>query len=140
MMLSVDGIDRFLPVSSVKLRAAEGAAADEGAVWRSMVFNTPGPLDGKMVIEHIYVDREEEQIRFVALEGSSYQEGVLEVVHAMHREPLAIEYFQRDRRTGERVDWDLPLGIVQHAIDATIELARAAEEHASATDNFGGKA
>ena len=44
MLFKIDGADRFQPVTSVSVRAAVGAAADEGAVWRSMKYAGPGPM------------------------------------------------------------------------------------------------
>lgn len=140
MMFNIDGADRFLPVSSVTIRPALGDAAEDGGLWRSMKFHGPGPLQGKTVREHIYADTSQEQIRFVELKGPQQREANLEVVHILHKNPLCIEYFQRDRHTRERVNWDTPVQIVAKAIDATIALARAGESHAAAVDDFGGKA
>ncbi|KAL1515723.1 hypothetical protein AB1Y20_002339 [Prymnesium parvum] len=133
MLFGIDGADRFLPVTSVSVRPAHGAAAEEGAVLRAMTLD-----DGTKVVEHVYADRLEGLIRFVQLEGA--REGELEVVHVMHSSPLRLEYYQRHRLTGERVFWDAPRRVMTEAIDATVALARAAESHAAATDDFGGKA
>lgn len=140
MMFNIDGADRFHPVTSVTVRAAHGDAADAGAVWRSMKYVGPGPLNGQTIVEHVYTDSSEGLIRFVRLEGPRQREGPLEVVHMLHRDPLRIECFQRNRLTLERVHWPVPLKSVAEAIKATVALARAAEDHAAAYEDFGGKA
>ena len=140
MMFHIDGIDRFYPVSSVSVRAAHGAAAEEGAVWRSMKFNGPGPLQGKTIVQHIYADREQGKIRFVGLEGKRQKEGPLEEINLLRTDPLCIEYYQWNRLTKERVHWTAPRSSAIEAIEATVRLAKAAENHAAASDDFGGKA
>jgi len=141
MMFGIDGADRFLPVTSVSVRAAHGAAAEEGAVWRSMKYEGPGPLQGQTIFEHCYADRETGEIRFVGLEGPRRQrEGATEYVHALHTDPLRIEYYRRERLTRRRVAWAAPKEEALRPIEATIALARAADMHAADSSQFGGKA
>ena len=126
MMNQIDAPARFLPVSSVSVRPAEGEAFHDGALWRSMVFNGPGPLHGSTIREHIYANPREGEIRFVALapDGS---EGELEVVSALLRKPMRIEYYQRHRETFERVHWDAPLSTAMRAVETVTALAKAKE-------------
>ena len=66
---------------------------------------------------------------------------MLELVHALHRDPLRIEHFVRDRITRQKLPWDPEARArARKPIEATIALARAAELHAAANDQFGGKA
>ena len=140
MMSKIDQPGRFLPVSSVSVQAASGAAAEEGALWRSMVFDGAGT--SVQIVEHIYANPSSGEIRFVAVEGSghTWSEGSLEVVNVLHTKPLRIEYYQRHRHTGERIDWLAPLQSVVGAIEATHALAQAAETLAADASDFGSKA
>ena len=61
-----------------------------------------------------------------------------EVVNALHREPLRMEYFVRHRQTSERLDWrGSPAAL--HAdgeIARTIELANELEAADAEDDDF----
>lgn len=141
MMRKIDGPEHFLPVSHVSVRmATELAAAEQGALWRSMRFDGDGPLHGATVREHIYASKIDGEIRFVALDEAGRNEGELEVVNALHREPLRIEYYQRRVLTRERVPWAAPRASAAGAIEATVALARAAEAAAARVDQFSPKA
>ena len=108
------------------LRAAGvGHAAAEGALWRRVV------LDGAPMTEHVYANPAAGEIRFVPVDGE--QEGVLEVVHELQRSPLRIEHYQRDRVTLQRVHWSAPRPRIVAAIEATVQLAKAAEAEAADT-------
>ena len=123
MMNFIDMPGRFLPVTSVFVRPAEGEAGEDGALWRSMTFAS-GSREGENIQEHIYANPAAGVIRFVELEPNG-KEGELEVVHALLTRPLRIEYFQRRGATEERVDWSAPRADAVHAIETTIALARA---------------
>ena len=125
MMNAIDMPERFLPVTSVSVRAAIGHAASEGALWRRLV------LDGTPTTEHIYANPAAGEIRFVPVDGE--QEGALEVVNELHRSPLRIEHYQRDRTTLQRVHWSAPRPRIVAAIEATVQLAKAAEAEAADT-------
>lgn len=125
MMNAIDMPERFLPVTSVSVRAAIGHAASEGALWRRMV------LDGAPVTEHVYASPTAGEIRFVPVDGE--QEGALEVINSLHRSPLRIEHYQRDRTTLQRVHWSAPRPRTIAAIEATVQLAKAAEAEAADT-------
>jgi hypothetical protein len=135
MMSKIDQPQRFSEVSQVSVRAAVGAAAEEGALWRSMLCADEGT-----VVEHVYASPAESEIRFVRLKSDNKTEGALEVVNALCRVPLRVEYFQRNRLTRERVHWSAASDTAVNAIRATLELARAAEEQAMDCDDFGSKA
>ena len=99
-----------------------------GFVRRSMRFVGDGPMKGKTLRQHIYVDAASHEIRFVGEEVEG-QEAPIEVVNALRLEPhLSIEYYQRDRLTGERVHWKAPRARTIAAIERTIALARSAGE------------
>ena len=125
MMNAIDMPERFLPVTSVSVRAALGHAAAEGALWRRVV------LDGAPMTEHVYANPAAGEIRFVPVDGE--QEGLLEVVHELQRSPLRIEHYQRDRVTLQRVHWSAPRPRIVAAIEATVQLAKAAEAEAADT-------
>lgn len=123
MMHKIDHPAKFLPVTQVRVRAPTCAsAAEAGAVWRSMHF---APTSTTLV-EHVYADPSAGEIRFVGLDEDGITEGPTEVVNAMHTKPLHIEYFQRDRSTGERVLWSVPRSAAVAAIRATHDMAAAA--------------
>ena len=125
MMNAIDMPERFLPVTSVSVRAAIGHAASEGALWRRLV------IDGTPMTEHVYANPAAGEIRFVPVDGE--QEGALEVVNELHRSPLRIEHYQRDRTTLQRVHWSAPRPRIVAAIEATVQLAKAAEAEAADT-------
>ena len=115
-------IVEFLPVVDVEVE--DGG----GFVRRSMRFVGDGPMKGKTLRQHIYVDAASHEIRFVGEEVEG-QEAPIEVVNALRLEPhLSIEYYQRDRLTGERVHWKAPRARTIAAIERTIALARSAGE------------
>jgi hypothetical protein len=126
MMNKIDMPARFLPVSSVFVRPATGDAGDDGALWRSMVFNGPGPLGGTTIVEHIYANPSAGVIRFVALDPDG-SESEYEEVNALASSPLRIEYFRRHRETRERVHDPAPRSSALHAIATTIAHARSKE-------------
>lgn len=135
MMLKVDQPDRFLPVSQVSVRlATDPAAAEEGALWRSMVF------DGALIREHIYASKADGEVRFVGLDEAGLREGDLEIVNALRRDPLRIEYYQRHLVTKARMHWAAPVANAASAIATTVALARRAEEAAARGDAFSPKA
>ena len=125
MMNAIDMPERFLPVTNVSVRAAIGHAASDGALWRRLI------IDGSPVTEHIYTSPAAGEIRFVPVDGE--QEGALEVVNELHRSPLRIEHYQRDRMTLQRVHWSAPRSRIIAAIETTVELAKAAEAEAADT-------
>jgi len=121
MMNQIDMPARFLPVSSVSVRPAEGDAGDDGALWRSMTYN------GMVIQEHIYANPSRGLIRFVELEADG-SEGGLEVINLLHKSPLRMEYYQRHRTSLERTHWTVPKTDVMGAIRTIIALARAQEQ------------
>mmetsp|Transcript_45615 Transcript_45615/g.97147 ORF Transcript_45615/g.97147 Transcript_45615/m.97147 type:complete len:106 (-) Transcript_45615:227-544(-) len=88
------------------------------------------------IVEHIYAARMTGEIRFVPLDSDG-KEGRFEIVNAMRKAPLRVEYYQRDRHTMERVAWDMPVSRVRAAIEQTITLAREAAS-AEASDSGDG--
>lgn len=139
-MLKIDGVDRFLPVSHVRVgQPVDANAAAEGALWRTMRFDGPGPMKGSTIMEHIYVSPADGEIRFVGLDAAG-AEGPLEVVNAMRRNPLRIEYFQRRVGTDERVEWPVSLVHATGPIDVTVAMARAADEQAADCNAHSAKA
>ena len=52
---------------------------------------------------------------------------------ALQRSPLRIEHYQRDRVTLQRVHWSAPRPRIVAAIEATVQLAKAAEAEAADT-------
>ena len=85
----------------------------------------------------MYIDRLAKEIRFVELMANG-EEGEAEVVNALRREPLRIEYFVRHRETLERLSLsDSPAAL--HAdgeIARTIELAHELEAADAEEDDF----
>ena len=126
MMGHVDTPERFDPtIAHVSVRAASGDAFFEGALWRSLTRT-----DGETSVEHCYANPMDGEIRFVRLVQPGDQEGPLEVVLELHRVPLRIEHYQRERLTLRRVHWDAPRARIAASVDATVRLARAAEAEA----------
>ena len=129
MMNAIDMPGRFLPVSSVHVRPAEGEAGEDGALWRSITHATSGDT----LQEHIYANPSKGEIRYVGLDADGKSEGELEVVHSLVKNKengsLCIEYFMRNRETRQRVDWTAmhSLDEAENAIETTIALARAKE-------------
>ena len=124
MMNRIDAPGRFISVPvRVHVRPAEGAAGDDGALWRSVAFDG-GEQEGTTVVEHVYTNPSKGEIRFVALEADGRTEANLEIVNALLKSPLRIEYFCRDRNTLQRVHWDEPRARVSSVIDATVALAK----------------
>jgi hypothetical protein len=98
-------------------------------VRRSMRFNGQGPMAGQMMRQHIYVDAAAREIRFNTLAESGEEEEVeadLEVVNALRvtQTHVAIEYFQRRVRSGERERWAAPRARTVAAIERTVAIAR----------------
>lgn len=64
----------------------------------------------------------------LALDEGGETESDAEVVNALLRDPVRIEYFARSASTGQRVDWKAPLSSCVAAINLTVDRARAAHE------------
>lgn len=134
LMSAIDHPGRLIPgVTSVIVRPAVGEAGEEGALWRSMT------VKGERIVEHIYANPAAGEVRFVALDDDE-REGGAEIVHALRRSPLRLEYFQRCRQTGERLHWDAPIDSALQSIEATVSLARAKEAQDGDPGFFGSKA
>jgi len=139
MMHQIDNPSNFLPVSRVRVQPASGPAAADGALWRSMRYDGAGPSSGKTVSQHVYVDAEARQIRFVGLLPSG-TEGGLETCLQLLLDPTRIELYQRRRDTGERVALETPREEAEQAVSATLALARAAQAEADDPTCVGRKA
>mmetsp|Transcript_11411 Transcript_11411/g.34431 ORF Transcript_11411/g.34431 Transcript_11411/m.34431 type:complete len:91 (-) Transcript_11411:33-305(-) len=89
-----------------------------------MRFVGPGPLSGQVITQHIFVNEAAGEIRFVPLdaEGNEKED---EVVNALLREPLRIEYYMRHSRTKERVHWSAPKARTVAAVGRTIDIAKS---------------
>ena len=92
---------------------------------RSMKFIGPGPLNGTAITENIYQDKSTGEIRFVILDASD-KETDDEIVNAMHRNPIRIEYFKRTVHKKERVHFKAPTAGVVKSIATTVEMAKVA--------------
>ena len=134
LMSAIDHPGRLIVgVTSVTVRPAVGEAGEDGALWRTMT------VEGERVVEHIYANPAAGEVRFVPLDADE-REGDTEIVHALRRSPLRLEYFQRCRRTGERLHWDTPMHSALRSIEATVTLARAKEAQDGDSGFFGNKA
>jgi hypothetical protein len=135
LMAAVDQPARVMGgVEAVTVRAALGAAGDEGALWRSLTVR------GESLIEHIYCNPALGEVRRVPLQPDG-SEGPLEIVHAVARKPpLRIEVYQRERHSLARTDWSVPLEDVAASVEATIQLARAKAQQDGDACYFGTKA
>ena len=87
--------------------------------------------------EHVYIDRVAKEIRFVELMANG-AEAETEVINALRREPLRIEYFVRRRDTHERLLWkDSPAALhAEGEMERTIELACELEAADAEDDDF----
>ena len=103
MLSKIENVSDFLPVLDVVCEKRERGEC----VWRTMKFNGPGPLNGKVIVEHIYADASAGEIRFVNLDADG-KETDTEVVNVMLRDPLKIEYYQRSVASKERLAWMAP--------------------------------
>ena len=131
----IDAPGRFVPVSSVFVRPAEGEAGEDGALWRSMTY-TGGPHEGSTVVQHIYANPSRGEICFVDVSADG-REAELEVVSALRRNPLLIEHFQRKRDTSERVHLAAPRSEAMRVIETVVAMAKA-KELQQADPNFVG--
>jgi len=119
MMLKITHPQLFLPVINVKI-------IDCGVyVRREMEFAAKGhPLFGHIYKEKIYhkFDGETGEIRFVIIDDRG-EETDLEHINALYKNPAAIEYYQRNRTSGERVWWNGPRPAVMASIAKTVSMA-----------------
>ena len=140
MMNMIDAPQRFLPVSSVHVRPAQGDAGDDGALWRTMTYTGQGPMHGRVLVQHIYANPAAGEIRYVGLDADGRSEGECEIVNVLRRDPMRIEYYQRKVETRERVHWEAPRANALKAMETTIALARAQEVQQSDPNFVGIKA
>mmetsp|Transcript_29791 Transcript_29791/g.91404 ORF Transcript_29791/g.91404 Transcript_29791/m.91404 type:complete len:218 (+) Transcript_29791:1953-2606(+) len=115
--------DKFLPVTEVS--TVDKQSQSGPFVRRSMKFIGPGPLNGTAITENIYQDKSTGEIRFVILDASD-KETDDEIVNAMHRNPIRIEYFKRTVHKKERVHFKAPTAGVVKSIATTVEMAKVA--------------
>mmetsp|Transcript_18545 Transcript_18545/g.36385 ORF Transcript_18545/g.36385 Transcript_18545/m.36385 type:complete len:222 (-) Transcript_18545:23-688(-) len=108
----------FLPVTDVQVEARDGM------IWRSMRFVGSGPMQGRVLLQHIYVYEGRGEIRFVPVDSDG-REAETEVVNALLKEPLRIEYYMRSVASKERVHWSAPLQRTVAAINLTVSIANA---------------
>ena len=96
------------------------------ATWRTMTFDGPGPMHGRVIVENIYSDEASGEILFVALNEAG-EETVHVVVNALLKDPLRIEYYQRHGETKDRVHWAAPKVAATAGIAKTVELSATGE-------------
>jgi hypothetical protein len=69
MIAKIKQPHKFLPVGDVTTtdkRSADG----KPFIWRTMRFVGAGPMNGAVIVEHIYAERETGEIRFVILDAA----------------------------------------------------------------------
>jgi hypothetical protein len=118
MLLKVAQPELFLPVKAVECRVGEAAT------WRTMTFDGPGPMHGRVILENIYADEASGEIQFVSLDEAGEETDAV-VMNVLLQDPLRIEYFQRHGKTKERTFWPAPKAGAMSAIAKTVELSAA---------------
>merc|ERR1719228_2394739 len=121
MVIKIKHPNLYLPVDNVK------TVDHEGCVGRSM--------EGKIIEENIYstvFDGEVGEIRFVVLERGV--ESDVEIINVLLKDPVRIEYYQRNKNTKERIFWHAPKEACLHSINKTIENAAGAKEEVKVSE------
>lgn len=114
---AVGHYDKF--VAEVVVLDGEPGSASQ----RTMFFKAPGPLQGTTITENIYQDFESGEIRLRKVREDGHEEKGTEVVHKLLRNPLRIEYFQRNVKTAERIPICMSPAAANDAFSSTIRQA-----------------
>ena len=122
MLLKIAAPELFLPVKDVECRVTAAAAT-----WRTMTFDGPGPMHGRVIVENIYSDEASGEILFVALNEAGEETDAAVVVNALLKDPLRIEYYQRHGETKDRMHWAAPKVAATAGIAKTVELSATGE-------------
>lgn len=112
--------DRYIPVDDV-------TTEEKGDhVWRRMHYCGEGIMKDKDIVENIYLDKDHDAIRFVALdpEGKEKDEEIInEVVEDDSGKPC-LHYYLRLKSTGQPLHWNAPAHINLKDMEKVVDAAR----------------
>lgn len=98
----------------------------EGFYKRTMKINSTG----EVVTEHVVVDEEDGEITYS-------KGGELERVVVIHKNPLRLEWYQRNAHDKVRKEWELPYTVAKEAMSKYVSMAKEIEERQSDTVDYG---
>eukprot|EP00271_Cylindrocystis_brebissonii_P001046 TRINITY_DN11292_c0_g1_i1.p1 TRINITY_DN11292_c0_g1~~TRINITY_DN11292_c0_g1_i1.p1 ORF type:complete len:138 (-),score=25.63 TRINITY_DN11292_c0_g1_i1:583-996(-) len=102
--------DKFLPVTDVSYETTA-----DGVVHRKMTMIATK----ESVKEDITTDESTGIIKFAHVDDD------IVIVNEIHKEDMTIEYYQTNK-AGQRIPWEVPVGMVAKAIQMTIDMAKDA--------------
>jgi hypothetical protein len=102
----------------------------QGYYSRSMKL----PHSKEVLKEHIRIDEEKGEVTFSKL-GADSRPGMKQRVLAFHKDPVRIEFFERNWNTGARMEWEAPYNV---ATDVFSKLTNIAKELESKTHDIVG--
>ncbi|MFC4290722.1 hypothetical protein ACFOYZ_29680, partial [Neobacillus cucumis] len=123
MMTSIRAPARFFACSDVSIKECQGF------VQRTITAN------GETYIENIYSDEPSCEIVYRKLVNGS--ETDTERVVALRTHPLQIEFHQRNKADGFRVQWDMPKSAPLGSVDAFVREAKRMEGMQPTTVGYG---
>jgi len=97
----------------------------EGLYKRTMKIKATG----EVVTEHVEIDEEDGEI--------TYTKGEKQRVVVIHKNPLRLEMYQRNKHDKVRNDWELPYKVAKETMSKFISLAKEVEEQHSDTVGYG---
>lgn len=84
------------------------------------------PHTGEILREHVRIDEERGEVVFTKL-GADLHEGDKQRVIAFHKDPLRIEFFERSKNTGQRMEWEAPYKVATDVFTKLTNIARDLE-------------
>merc|ERR1712224_568226 len=97
----------------------------EGFYKRTMKLKSSGAV----VTEEVEIDEENGEI--------IYRKGDVERVAVIHKNPLRIEMYQRNKRDKTRYQWELPYKVAKETMSKFVTMAKEIEERQSDTVDYG---
>jgi len=88
--------------------------------------NMKMPHTGEIVREHVRINEERGEVVFTKL-GADLHEGDKQRVIAFQKDPLRIEFFERSKNTGERIEWEAPYKVATYVFTKLTNMARDLE-------------
>jgi len=85
---------------------------------------------GEVVTEHVEIDEENGEITYS--KGETTQR-----VFVIHKQPLRLEMYQRNKHDKIRTDWNLPYNLAKDMMSKFVKMAKEIEEQHSDTVGYG---
>jgi hypothetical protein len=96
-----------------------------GSYKRTMKINATGQI----VEELVTINEEDGEI--------VYSKGEVERVAVLHKNPLRLEMYQRNKQDKVRIEWELPYKVAKETMSKFVSLAKEVEERQSDTVGYG---